>query len=52
MVRVLADFASNAVLFDLLDPAKVVAWADLLIAGLEILPPWMMDLSLADPPIH
>ena len=47
-IRVLADFASDAVRFELLEPAKVVAWADALIAGSEIAPPWMMDLSLAD----
>ena len=46
--RVLADFASDAVHFELLEPAKVIAWADSLIAGSEMPPPWMMDLSLAD----
>ncbi len=47
-LRLLADFASDAVHFELLEPAKVVAWADSLIAGSELPPPWMMDLSLVD----
>jgi hypothetical protein len=47
-LRLLADFASDAVHFELLEPAKVIAWADSLIAGSELPPPWMMDLSLVD----
>lgn len=48
-LRVLADFASDALRFRLLDPAKVVAWADAMIDEVDIARPWMMDLSLANP---
>lgn len=47
-LRVLADFASDAVHFALLEPAKVVAWADSLIADSQVPPPWMIDLSLVN----
>jgi hypothetical protein len=47
-LRVLADFASDAVHFELLEPAKVIAWADSMIGAADVPPPWMIDLSLAD----
>jgi hypothetical protein len=48
-LRVLADFVSDALRFQLLDPTKVVAWADAMIAEADAPPPWMLDLSLANP---
>ena len=48
-LRVLADFAAHAVHFKLLDAARVIAWADSMIAGWDgPPPPWLMDLSLVD----
>ncbi|QOV91681.1 hypothetical protein [Humisphaera borealis] len=48
-LRVLAQFASDAIHFELLDPANVIVWADSLIAESDIPPPWLIDLSLVDP---
>src|SRR5687768_13830818 len=48
-LRVLADFASEAIHLDLLKPAQVVVWADLLIAECQMPPVWMIDLALVDP---
>ena len=48
--RVLADFAADAVRCGLLTPDRVIAWADGLVATVDgPPPPWLMDLSLADP---
>jgi|HubBroStandDraft_4_1064222.scaffolds.fasta_scaffold125761_1 hypothetical protein len=46
--RVLADFAFYALRFKLIEAAKVVSWADELIADSKSPPPWMVDLSLVD----
>jgi hypothetical protein len=46
--RILADFARDAVYFELLAPARVVAWADSLIATSKLPPPWLLDLSLVN----
>ncbi len=46
-LRVLADFASDALHFELLKPANVVAWADSLIAEVETPPAWLIELSLS-----
>jgi hypothetical protein len=46
--RILADCASYALRFKLIEPAKIVAWADALIAESELPAPWMIDLSLVD----
>ena len=46
--RVLADFALYALRFKLIEAAKIVAWADALIAESELPAPWMIDLSLVD----
>ena len=48
-LKVLADFAAQAIHFVLLDPTNVVAWADRQIAAGEIPPPWLIDLSLVNP---
>jgi hypothetical protein len=48
--KVLADFAADALRFDLIKTAGVVAWADEMITNLDAAPPaWLVDLSLADP---
>jgi hypothetical protein len=48
--KILADFAAEALQFDLIKTASVVAWADELIANLDTSPPaWLVDLSLVDP---
>jgi hypothetical protein len=46
--RLLADFAFYALRFKLIEAAKVVSWADELIADSKSPPPWMVDLSLVD----
>ena len=46
--RVLADFALYALRFKLIEAAKIVSWADALIAESEFPAPWMIDVSLVD----
>jgi hypothetical protein len=46
--RVLADFALYALRFKVIEAAKIVSWADELIANSESPAPLMIDLSLVD----
>lgn len=46
--RVVADFATYAIEFNLVAPAAVVVWADEMIAAGDVPPPWLLDLALVD----
>src|SRR5688572_15446376 len=46
--RILANFASDALYFGLIEPAKIIAWADELIAASDVPTLWMIEVSLAD----